>query len=126
MITPLLFFDDQCNFCRGAILKLSRLDHQQKLHFSPLRSELAQELLGSSYQELLKANTMVLMEDKKQPLIRSRAFFRILWLLGGMYRLIGALYVLPFGFDWLYRIIANNRNKISGEIQLPDDSRFLM
>ena len=60
-------------------------------------------------EELLRGDTIVLLEEGKKIWIRSKAVFRILNLLGGKYAWMGMFAYVP-GLDFLYRIVARNRH----------------
>jgi len=60
-------------------------------------------------EELLKGDTIVLLENGKKTWTRSKAIFRILKLLGGRYAWMGVFVHVP-GVDFLYRIVAHNRH----------------
>ncbi len=46
--------------------------------------------------------------------LRGRAVFRVLWLLGGKWKLLGWLYIMPF-VDLFYKFIAKHRKR-SGDL----------
>ncbi len=84
--------------------------------FAPLNGNIAQEELKDSLKRYQELNTLVLIEDYKDPIkrkiwIRSRAVFRIYWLRGGFRKLIGMLFFLPPTVgDFFYRLIAKHRH----------------
>ncbi len=81
------------------------MDLHKKFNYFPLSSGKAIELLP---EKLLKGDTLVLLENKNQIWIRSKAVFRILKLLEGRWSFLGFLCYVP-GLDFFYRIIAHNR-----------------
>ncbi len=79
--------------------------------------ETARSVLKSKHSKLLSINSLILMENfakkNKKCWLRAKGFFRTLWLLGGVYKMPGAFFILPsFLIDWIYKIIANHRHKI--------------
>ncbi len=104
---PIVFFDKQCTLCRQTINFLSRQDHKKRLLFAPLDGKTASQTLTSDLRHL---NTVILLEPTGKISIRSRAIFRIFWLLGGKWSLLGWLYPFPF-LDPLYRFVAKHRKR---------------
>lgn len=102
----MVFFDSTCNLCKNAVRHIQHRDTNQIFSFFPLTSELASEKLP---ENLLKGDTLVLLEGEKRIWIRSKAVFRILKLLGGKYAWMGVFAYVP-GLDFLYRAIAHNRH----------------
>jgi predicted DCC family thiol-disulfide oxidoreductase YuxK len=111
----IIFFDDQCSFCNQCVLLALKLDKRKRFFFSSLRGQTASRLLTESY---LKENSLVLLENrgknKNKIWMRGKAVLRIVWLLGGSWRLLGWVVFVPFGADILYRIVAMRRHKIAG------------
>ncbi len=76
-------------------------------------------------------NSIILLEeegDRKEIYSASKAVMKIFWLLGGKYRLIGAMYLMPaFIMDPWYRLIARNRYRLFASRKSPplDQSRLL-
>lgn len=116
----LILFDRDCPLCRKSIGFIFERDAKHRFLFAPLSGKTAKEVVKNS--KLLKENTLVLLEDWRTPQkrlwIRGRGAFRILWLLGGKWRLLGWLCFVPFGIDLFYRLIAHHRHrlKISGDL----------
>ncbi len=116
----LILFDRDCPLCRRSIRFIFARDLKHRFLFAPLSGKTAQEELKNT--RLLKENTLILLEDWRTPQqrlwIRGRGAFRILWLLGGRWRLLGWLCFIPFGVDLCYRLIAHHRDRlpISGEL----------
>ncbi len=116
MESPLVFYDGKCGMCNWVVQFILRHEHSKLCHFTPLEGETGRKLLPHWAH---KANTIVLIEDPgaKEPtvLIRSKAVFRVCWLMGGPWRVPGLLSFLPgFLFDWAYRIVAANRYRVFG------------
>jgi len=102
----LIFFDSSCSLCQRAVQKIREQDEKEVFAFFPLTSDKAKELLP---EELLKGDTLVLLEDQKRVWVRAKAIFRILKLLGGKKSWLGFLSYVP-GLDFFYRIVARNRH----------------
>jgi len=81
---------------------ISRHDKKKQFLFAPLSGKTADKELHAHFDK----STMVLVEAPQgRQWVRGKAAFRILWLLGGKWKWIGWLYVMPF-IDLLYRLIA--------------------
>ena len=128
----LVFFDGNCGLCNLAVRHIINIDGKRHFLFSPLDGEVTRAVLKNSYEAMLKANTMILVENyktsKKQVWIRSRAILRIYWIVGGKWKIPGILSFLPGCLgDFFYRLFALYRYRLN--IALPKDSipkdRFL-
>jgi predicted DCC family thiol-disulfide oxidoreductase YuxK len=113
----LVFFDGTCGLCDQLVQSLVKADKDQLFAFAPLQGSTAQEYLKSVPASLKDADSVILIENFRSDLrrlsMRSQAAFRICWLLGGAWKLIGWLFVLPsFLFDWIYRLVAGNRHRL--------------
>lgn len=106
MNAHLIFFDSNCPLCQRAIRKIQKIDTVNQFEYLPLNSEKAWEKLP---KELLKGDTLVLLENGEKIWIRAKAIFRICALLGGKYGWLGALVYLP-GLDFFYNLIARHRH----------------
>lgn len=131
-IKHLIFYDGECPLCNRAILFLLAVDKRRIFYFAPLGGVTAQEKLAHFRLERPDLDTLVLLQDyqteKERVLIEGRGALRILWLLGGKYRLVGWLSFLPsLLFDLIYRLISRYRYRLfskKGPID-NDPSRFL-
>ena len=105
----LVFYDHECPRCQRAVAWISQHDRNKKFQFASLQSELAEIKLSGKLAPLRHANTVVFIESPSGRIwLRGRAIFRILWLIGGKWRLLGWLYSVPF-VDLAYRFIARHR-----------------
>lgn len=116
---PVLFYDGECWLCNWAVRFVLQHERQPRFLFASLTGKTAQARLKEQYRE---ANSLVLLDceapPEKRVQIRSRAVFRLCWLMGGVWRVPGLLQFLPaFLFDWAYNLIANNRYAIWGKAE---------
>ncbi len=107
----LILYDAPCSLCNKAIRFVIKRDSQKKYLFAPLTGKTAQSLCNTIS---LSDDTLVLIENyetKKQRIYyRSKAVFKILWNLGGFWKIVGWKYILPSWMtDWAYRLIAKRR-----------------
>jgi predicted DCC family thiol-disulfide oxidoreductase YuxK len=121
----IVFYDGNCGFCDHTVQLLLKIDKKELFMFAPLQGKTAKKLLKEQLKRLLKEDTLVVIENvgesNEKMSIRSKAVFRIFWVLGGVWSLIGWLSFLPaFFFDWGYRLVARNRGHFfSKECPLP-------
>lgn len=112
----LIFFDDACPLCWRSINKIFTLDHGKVFQFLPLKDPRTKTILKSRWHGLKNANTLILLENNSSGegkiWIRGRAVMRILWLLGGWWKLLGWLAFIPFGVDTLYDWVAERRHRL--------------
>lgn len=127
----LVFYDGTCGLCDHAVQFVLKHDKNGDFAFAPLQGKTAKELLKFVPQE----DSLVLIEDYQTQARKIYQFgegaFRILWLLGGPFRLAGWPFFFPsFLYNWGYRLVARNRHKFFSQdtCKLPDPKlkdRFL-
>ncbi len=131
-IQHLVFYDGACGICDLIVSCLYKADNKKIFGFAPLQGETAREALKDLTEEQKQADTMILIENYKQPdekiYIYGQAAFRTAWLIGGWWTLAGWLYfVLPaFITDPGYRFFARNRHLILAprSCQIPDKTDY--
>ncbi|MBA2367952.1 MAG: DUF393 domain-containing protein [Candidatus Protochlamydia sp.] len=112
----LVFYDGECGLCDHVVQFLLNADTQEIFVFAPLQGETAKKLLAALPSSLKQADSIVLIENYEsidpEIYVLSKAVFRITWLLGDAWAIIGTLSFLPsFLFDWGYRLVAKNRHR---------------
>jgi predicted DCC family thiol-disulfide oxidoreductase YuxK len=134
MTNHLVFYDGECGFCDQVVQFLLKADEHQLFLFAPLKGKTAQEVLKGLSLKDRKEDSLVLVENYGEPqekvYILGKGAFRILWLLGGAWRLLGWISFLPsFLYNWAYRLFARYRHRFFADrCQLPrggKDQRFL-
>lgn len=130
----IIFYDGTCGFCTRSITFVVKRDHKKIFYYAPLQGITAKKELEGELDLNNLPDTLVLVEKdetSKKVLIRSKAVFRILWLLGGFWKILGAFSFLPSfliaPFDLGYRLVAKYRHDICDlPPSLPQDmERFL-
>jgi predicted DCC family thiol-disulfide oxidoreductase YuxK len=119
----LVFFDDECPFCRKAVRHIIEIDKKKQFLFAPLRGETAREILSGPQKALRASNSLVLAENYQSTgrrfWIRSHAIFRIYWLTGNGWGLVGILSFMPRKLgDFFYNWIAAHRHQF--KLQIPE------
>ncbi|MBA3958727.1 MAG: DUF393 domain-containing protein [Parachlamydiaceae bacterium] len=127
----LVFYDGECGLCDRVVQFLLHADKKREFQFASLQGKTAQRFLN---QILVENDSVVLVEDyeleSRKYYVMSKAAFRISWLLGGFWKVIGVLSFFPsWLFDWLYRFVARHRKQwFSDACTLPtvsEKERFL-
>ncbi len=112
----LVFYDGKCGLCDRFVQFLLKVDKNVIFVFAPLQGKTAETRLQSVCREVKEADSVILIENYEQmntPLIYGKAAFRVLWLLGGCWALLGWLNFLPsWIYDWGYRLVAKNRYRL--------------
>lgn len=111
---PVLFFDGVCGLCSHAVDFIMRRDRRGGFRFAPLQGETAQATL--SPEEIANLNTMVLVTPQGR-YRRSAAAVRVLWQLGGVWRILGSLlWLIPLPIrDAGYSLVASLRYRLFGK-----------
>ncbi len=121
----LIFFDSDCPFCHKSVRYIANLDHKKQFIFAPLNGETAKNVLSGPQTPLRHLNSLILVENYQSTMrnfwSRSRAIFRIYWLIGGIWAILGLLSLLPgwLGSDLLYRLFAAHRHQF--KLKIPTD-----
>lgn len=112
----IVLFDGVCNLCNGTVQFIIRRDPQGRFRFASQQSEAGRELLQK--HGLLETSGMaqsIVVLEGEQAYLESDAALRILYRLGGAWRLACALRVVPKPLrDGLYRLVARHRYRVFG------------
>lgn len=134
MANHLVFYDGECGFCDQMVQFLLNVDHQKLFLFAPLKGKTAFRVLKGLSPSDRKEDTLVLVENYRESnekiSILGKGALRILWLLGGAWRLLGWISFLPsFLYNWAYRLFARYRHRFFADKcrlpQVKNDPRFL-
>lgn len=113
----LILYDGECGFCDQTIQIILQLDKKNNFVFTGLKGKTGDRILKNLPADLKNIDSIFLIENfeeqNRKIYIRSKAVFRIFWLLGGYWALLGSLCFLPAClFDWIYRVVACIRTRI--------------
>lgn len=110
----ILYFDGVCGLCNRSVDFVLNRDREQQFLFAPLQGETAAENLSA--EQLADLNSLVL-ETPSGLYRRSAAVVRILWKLGGLWAVLGALlWIIPLPLRNLgYRAVAAVRYSLFGK-----------
>jgi predicted DCC family thiol-disulfide oxidoreductase YuxK len=121
----LVLFDDECGFCTHWAEWILKRDKKNQIYFASLFGKTAEQ-----YVEDVDASTLIFIEDfenRPKEYRKLKAISKILWHLGGWYKIMGLLSFLPIGlFNFIYHFIAKRRHKLYCEKKtLSNLDRFL-
>ena len=110
----LIFYDGACGLCDHFVFFILKRDSKKIFNFASLQGETAKKILWQSPQLIHNLDTVVFVENYTETssriYIESEAVFRILWLLGGPWKLVGWLGLFPSApFNYIYRAVSRNR-----------------
>lgn len=134
---PVLLYDGTCGLCNWCVRRLLATDRAGRLHYAPLQGEAAQAYLRAQGLPTADFDSLVFVPDwahprDHAPLLRTDGALAAAAAVGGVWRLITWLRVLPAGLrDPGYKLVARFRYTLFGEYRptpLPDPAwaqRFL-
>ncbi|MBM4188869.1 MAG: DUF393 domain-containing protein [Gemmatimonadetes bacterium] len=111
---PVLLYDGDCGFCQATVQFVLRRDREKTLRFAPLQGEFA-AALRARFGELEAVDSVVWVPAGGEGvLLRSDAAFAVARYLGGAWRLLPALAVVPRAIrDRVYDAIAARRHRLA-------------
>jgi predicted DCC family thiol-disulfide oxidoreductase YuxK len=120
----ILFFDGNCAFCSAGVRRAMKFDHHQRLKFAPLQGKLSAEKGFTQYADPRGGSMVLMREADEKVFLRSDAAIELARVLGGWWKLLVPLSLLPRPIrDGAYKWIANHRYWISSQADfcmLPD------
>ena len=119
----MIFVDGECVLCDRLTQWLLRIDKHRRLSFATLQGETAQRAFSNhSSIEALRGEVSTLIyvrqfETAQQRIyVRSTGALMALWDIGGAWRLLGPLRIIPTPIrNMIYRWIASNRYRWFGK-----------
>ena len=110
----IVIFDGVCNFCNGAVNFIIKRDPGGRFAFTPMQSDIGQELIAKYGATMVGVDTFLLIKHG-QCFERTDAAFEITKELTGLWHWFRVLRVLPRPVrDYFYRLFARNRYKLFG------------
>jgi predicted DCC family thiol-disulfide oxidoreductase YuxK len=115
-IPPTILFDGVCNLCNSFVQFVIRHDKRGYFHFAALQSAAAATLLSQYGQPMPTPEPdSVLLVENGRVYMHSEAALRIAAQLGGRWRVLALVRVLPRSLrDAVYRWVARNRYRWFG------------
>jgi predicted DCC family thiol-disulfide oxidoreductase YuxK len=112
---PILLFDGVCHFCNHTVQFVIRHDKQEKFRFAALQSSSGQKLLKKFDLPTNDFDSFVMITTNTF-YTKSTAALQVCLVLGGLWRILYVLKVLPKPLrDGIYTILAKNRYKWFGK-----------
>ncbi len=108
-----VLYDSQCNLCTSQVRFIKKRDRKNLFRFVPLQSGEGKKMLRDAGLPDNELDTVV-YEKSGRHYQRSTAVLGILRDLGGGWRLLGSLVIVPaFIRDFFYRLVARNRHRLA-------------
>lgn len=122
--TALLLYDGTCGFCARTVQFVLRHERRQRtLQFASLQSTTGREIRGR-HPELSDVDSVIWYEpaangNNERLLVRSEAALRVCQYLGGVWRGVSWLVVVPRPVrDGVYDFVARHRHRIAPGAQM--------
>ena len=116
----LVFYDGLCGVCDALTQRLLAADGRGALVFAPLQGETANAVRARHPVDPTLDSILVLADPggaQERLLARSAAAFAIAAELGGWYRLLAPLRLVPRPLrDWAYDLFARHRTRFMGRL----------
>lgn len=110
----IVLFDGVCNFCNGSVNFIIQHDKACYFKFSPLQSEIGQELMAKHGIDKTETDSVILIEDEKA-YTHSTAALRVARKLDGIWSCAYAFRVVPRSLrDFFYKAFAKHRYRLFG------------
>lgn len=111
---PVVYFDGVCGMCNVAVNFLMGIDRHARLRFAPLQGTTAAQNVPQADRESLKS---IVLQSGGQTWRNSSALVRVLWTVGGLWRVPAALlWVVPRPLrDAGYAFVSANRYRLLGQ-----------
>lgn len=117
----LVLYDGVCGLCDRSVQFILRNDRSNRFRFATLQGETGGELARKHGFDPAELSSFILILDHDLPSERAmrkgKAGLRVLWELGGFWKLVGWLSILPgWLVDPFYTLIAKNRYRMFGKL----------
>lgn len=110
----IILYDDTCSLCNRFVNFVLKRDKAKIFQFASLQSHYGIELVKNFHLPADKQETILLYEDKKI-FSQSDAIIKVLNSLGGIWRYMVILILIPGSIrNKFYKILAENRYRILG------------
>jgi len=111
----IVIFDGVCDFCNGAVNFIIRRDPEGMFSFTPMQSDMAQELMQKHHAIQVGSDTFLLIKNGRL-YKQTDAALEIARGLSGFWYLLRAFKILPRPIrDYFYRLFARNRYTLFGK-----------
>ena len=112
---PVMLYDGICKFCNGAVQWILRYDKRGNIHFAPLQSQFAKNVLARN-ADLKGVDSVIVLGTDGRIHTKSDAILQLASGLGGAWKLLLVGKIIPrFLRDALYDWVARNRYRFFGK-----------
>ena len=102
----IVFFDGPCVLCNYWIKKLCIWDKNDRFRFTSIESTYAQFFFKKRGYNIQDIDSIITWDSEKDFNVESEAVFRIIYFLGGFWRLLFVFNILPSALKkYLYRYL---------------------
>ena len=113
----IVIYDGVCNFCNRSVNFIIQRDKAAKFSFTPMQSEIAQQLIAAYQINNVGMDTFLLVKDGRcytstDAALEIASELDGLWYLCRIFKLVPRLIR-----DYLYRVLARNRYKLFGRAE---------
>ena len=109
--SKIIIYDGKCMLCSKSIAFITQRDKKEEFEYLSYRGTYAQKLLDKHTLDFTSTQYIVYINKGKHH-IKSRAILEILRELGGIWSLLYIFIIVPpFIRNFIYDIIAKNRNR---------------
>jgi len=120
MNEKIILYDGVCGMCNRIVQFVLKRDKRDRFQFASLQSSFARDVLVKHSKNPDELDTMYVVVDhglaSERLVWKGRAAMLILRELGGFWRVVSWLSILPAGLlNFGYEIVANNRYRIFGK-----------
>lgn len=110
---PIIFFDGVCGMCNRFVDLILKIDNKGVFMFAPIQGETAKQMLPPLSESPQEWSMFYL--DERGVYKESDAFLEVYRHLGGVWRLLNLLGLVPRGIrNFVYRTVARNRYRWFG------------
>ena len=123
MSNSIVLYDGVCGLCNRLNQFLLKRDHQDRLLFASLQSDLARKILERYGADPSDLDTVYVVENYEQSderlLKRSDAILQAAGTLGGFWKISAPGKIVPRPIrDLFYRLVATNRYRVFGKYEV--------
>jgi len=117
----LVLYDGVCGLCDRSVQFILRNDRHNRFRFATLQGTTGSDLARKHGFDPEELSSFILILDHdgatERAMRKGKAGLRVLWELGGFWRILGWLSILPgWLVDPFYSLIASNRYKLFGKL----------
>ena len=90
-----LFYDTSCPACKRIVKRAKSVQNNKLFQMSSLDGKKAKLVFQGNYAFLRKKKSRMVMVEGPRVRVKGNAMFRVYWLMGGKWKILGILSYLP-------------------------------